>query len=56
MKRFTGITLVIIGAILIFWAYQNQQAQLSLQKEDINFYITGIIALLVGGFSIWKSK
>lgn len=65
MKRFVGIALVIVGAVLLFWGYQSQQQlghQLSRSitgslPEDVwQYYVTGVIAVVVGGFSIWKSK
>lgn len=64
MKRAVSLVLIVVAALLIYWGYDLQQqleTQLILQvagetpEQVWHYYLTGVAALLVGGFSLWKT-
>ncbi len=65
MRRFVSLVLIIIGAVLVYWGYSLQQ-ELGTQlitkltnetpQQVWQYYLTGVIALVVGGYTLWKTK
>ncbi|NLW06123.1 MAG: DUF3185 family protein [Pseudomonadaceae bacterium] len=65
MRRAISLVLIVIGTLLIYWGYGLQQ-QLDtalirqvtgeMPEQVWQYYVTGVIALLVGGWGVWKSN
>lgn len=65
MKRMVSLVLILVGTLLIYWGYSIQQ-ELGMQlvskvtgempQAVWQYYLTGVIALVVGGFGLSKSK
>lgn len=65
MRRLVSLLLILVGVLLIYWGYGIQQdlsspivAEITNQAPEQvwQYYLTGVVALIVGLFSLWKSK
>lgn len=65
MKRLVSLVLILIGALLIYWGYSVQQelgtqiiSKITAETPDQvwQYYLTGVVALVVGMFGLWKMK
>jgi len=65
MRRAISVILIVMGIILLYWGYDLQQRlDMQLIREVTGeppeavwqYYITGTISLLLGGFGLWKFR
>lgn len=64
MRRAVSLVLILLGVLLLYWGYDLQQ-QLDMEliraitgeapEQVWQYYVTGVAALAVGGFSLWKT-
>lgn len=63
MRRALGVLLILVGSLLLYWAYDGAQAlragmsysELGLSPESLwQYAVTGVVAWIFGGLILWR--